>query len=174
MPCPHCGPHPGSPAPPCPQCSDYALPAPQATAKPDADIPVVEPEILNPHEPHDVPPRGEQVFFRTFSSSGGGGGQHGFGQFRFATWSGNTPLGGGSCLPGAITLVLVLACGVQFGFLAALGFVFFYLIGSAAASAISLQRLMQGKPLSPFFQWAPRVVVWAGAWLLTAWLAGGA
>ncbi len=69
-----------------------------------------------------------------------------------------------SCMPTIVTLVLALSLGIQYGFLATLGFFFFYLLGNAVSFAISLRRTLQGQKV---FVWLNRALVWVGAYALT-------
>ena len=79
-------------------------------------------------------------------------------------------LGRNSCLPGCITLFLMLVCAVQFGALAAPGFFVFHLLGSGLMLTVNLRRALQGRVVNP---WPGRVLVWAASWALVGWLSGG-
>lgn len=100
-------------------------------------------------------------YSRTFGAGGGSG----FG--RVWTTAGQ---GQNACLAPCITFALFMVCLVQFGFLAALGFVFFHTIGSVMGTLRDLRRLGEGFSPQP---WAWRIGNWALSFLLTAWLAGG-
>ncbi len=69
-----------------------------------------------------------------------------------------------SCLPAAITLILAVGMGVQAGFLASIGFLFFYAIGSALALTITVRRTLQGKAV---YVWLNRILVWGVAFVIT-------
>lgn len=172
MSCPHCGRKPDAPGPACPHCPDARLPARQnADNARDPHSTVVDAEIVDEKESSAA---GSHIYyqqFRTGSGGGFGGSGGGPGGFRAFTWRSGPgfAMGGDSCLPGIITLFMVLACAVQSGALAAVAFFFFYLIGSGIAAFANLQRIMQGRPLNP---WVSRAVVWGACWLLTTWLAG--
>ncbi len=73
-----------------------------------------------------------------------------------------------SCLPACITLMLGISLGFQAGFLAALGFFFFYILGSALALAVSVRRTLMGKPV---LLWFNRILVWLFAYAVTFSLA---
>ena len=176
MPCPHCGRTTGAPTPACPHCPDANLPArrdgtSQGGMQQDGNAQAVEPEILGPQ---DEPHRGgahESVTFRHIRTDEGDFQSGGAGGFRYFSWQsapGGPRLGNDSCLPGCITLIMLLTCITQFGVLAGVAFFFFYLVGSGIAAFISIQRFMLGAPLNP---WVPRVVVWTACLLLTALLA---
>lgn len=167
MRCEHCGRTVGDATPPCPHCP--AVHADNTPAGTDAgrDTPrtVIDPEVVDERESG-----GERQFFsRTTRESGGT-------RYTFASWNVNGNrgsggfVGGGSCLPGCITLFMPVLCAVQFGVLAAVGFLFFYMIGSGIAIFAGLQRVMQGRTLNP---WIPRVINWGVSWLLAGWLSGG-
>ncbi len=73
-----------------------------------------------------------------------------------------------SCLPAFVTLLLGLSLGFQLGFLAALGFFFFYILGSALALTVSVRRTLMGKPV---LVWFNRILVWIFAYVITYSLA---
>ncbi len=73
-----------------------------------------------------------------------------------------------SCLPAFLTLMLGVSLGMQWGFLAALGFFFFYILGSALALAVSVRRTLMGKPV---LLWFNRILVWLFAYAITYSLA---
>ena len=108
---------------------------------------------------------------------GFGGGQNGAGPSGMGPGTGPglfTTMGRDSCLPGMITLGIMLVCAVQFGVLAALGFGIFYLLGSAFMLIFQVRQAMQGRALHPLVgSWLGRMAVWAGSWVLAGWLSGG-
>ncbi len=69
-----------------------------------------------------------------------------------------------SCLPAGITLGLFLGVVWQAGFLAGIGFAFFYILGSCLALFVSVRRTLQRKSV---FVWLNRILVWAIAYMLT-------
>ncbi len=69
-----------------------------------------------------------------------------------------------SCLPAIITLTLALSLVIQHGFLAMLGFFFFYVLANVLSFAITLRRTLQGQSV---FIWLNRILVWVGAYMLT-------
>lgn len=171
MPCSHCGRTPGAAEPACPHCPDANLPARQGDIPHSGASQVVEPEILGPQDQERPGSAHENVPFRHVHTEEGDFKSGGFGGFRYFSWQsapGGLRAGNDSCLPGLITLCMMLACISQFGVLAGVAFFFFYLVGSGIAAFISIQRLMLGAPLNP---WVPRVVVWGICWLLTTLLA---
>ncbi len=66
-----------------------------------------------------------------------------------------------------ITLALLLFCFFKWGFLAGLGFGFFYLVGSCLGIYSNLRTVMQGKMPNP---WITRICVWGASMLLVSWL----
>ncbi len=167
MRCEHCGRTAGDATPPCPHCPDAHdadLPV-RADAGRETPRAVIEPEVVDERESHG----GQGYFSRTTQENGGT-------RFTFASWNVNGNMGSGglaggnSCLPGCITLFMLALCTVQFGVLAAVGFLFFYMIGSWIAIFAGLQRVMQGRTVNP---WIPRVINWIVCWLLVGWLSGG-
>lgn len=66
-----------------------------------------------------------------------------------------------------ITLGLILTCLIQWGFLAALGFVFFYTIFSVLGVFVGMSRVLQGHIPSP---WPWRIGNWVVSMLLISWL----
>ncbi len=68
-----------------------------------------------------------------------------------------------SCLPALITLALGVSLGIQWGFLASLGFFFFYILGSALALGVSVRRTLMGKPV---LVWFNRLLVWIFAYVV--------
>ncbi len=75
---------------------------------------------------------------------------------------------GFSCLPILITLILIVSMALQAGFLASIGFVFFYILGSFLSLFVSVRRTLQGKIV---YAWLNRVLVWTLAYALTLGLA---
>ena len=70
----------------------------------------------------------------------------------------------------AITAFLLIVVLVRFGFLAGLGFLFFYVIGAAFGTFQLIRRIAEGKAVYP---WLWRIANWAIAFLLAGWLSGG-
>ena len=73
-----------------------------------------------------------------------------------------------SSLPIVITMVLGIALFIQLGFLACLGYFFFYILGSAFATGITVRRTLMGKSS---FLWFNRVIVWTISYALAYSLA---
>lgn len=202
-PCPHCPDYAGGPDHahrPHTEVSNFAL-VPTAEPQKEVHDAAIDPEILPPEGQESGRHGARNIFGQTGTGSTQeqGQGQHGSGSFRFAMWHGANSGGNGtsggiggmgmgrsSCLPGCITLFLLLVCSVQFGVLAALGFLIFHLVGSGMVLALTLQQMMRGRPaylwlipllgpsLSPVvWPWLGRVVVWGSSWALVGWLSGG-
>lgn len=74
------------------------------------------------------------------------------------------------CIAPAITLVIFFACWSQYGFLAALGFIFFHVVFGIAGSVQASRNLMAGRPFNP---WLWRLGNWFLSFIITVWLAGG-
>lgn len=74
------------------------------------------------------------------------------------------------CFAAMISLFLFLACLVQWGLLAAIGFLFFHITGSIIGAFRASRYLMAGYPYNP---WIWRCGNWIISFLLTAWLSGG-
>jgi hypothetical protein len=91
-------------------------------------------------------------------------GQH----FRYSTWNMGSLAQQQSCLPFFITFGLMLACGAQWGALAAIGFLFFYTIGSVVGLLFTMGKVLNGNSVNP---WLLRCCNWVAASLLTQWLA---
>lgn len=72
-----------------------------------------------------------------------------------------------SCMPSFITLFLTIAAWIQFGFLAALGFVFFIIIGKVFTIYIQIHSLLQNKYIPPLLM---NFIIWGIAYALVAWL----
>lgn len=98
-------------------------------------------------------------------------------RFTYTTWTGGAGMGGGlesgglvardGCLPAMITMLLTGVCAVQWGILAAISFVVFYILASGMSFMLRLRNLMQGRNIDP---WVFRIVSWLGAGVLVAWL----
>lgn len=73
-----------------------------------------------------------------------------------------------SCLTGIISLGLIFFVFLQLGFLAALGFAFFTVIGKVISLIITINSLMKGKMLPPFVM---DIAIWIVSYCLVAWLA---
>ncbi len=72
-----------------------------------------------------------------------------------------------SSLPALITLILTVSMGLQAGFLASIGFLFFYVIGTVLALIFSVRRTLQGRVVYP---WVHRILVWTAAYAITVGL----
>lgn len=169
---------------------------PQPT-DPERSSDVIEPEIIDPggpgRSPASPPPSGQgHIYEQDGSSFQGNAHSHGAnaqGQqghrvfyqvftsapnserhFRVGSPLGGGPFAPGSSLPSVITLLLTLGMGFQHGFLAALGFLFFSLLGSAFALFFVLRRFLEGRAINP---WVARIVNWVLCYFLVTWLAGG-
>lgn len=169
--------------PHCPHCVTH-LPAPSAQAEQAGEKRVVDAEIVHDGQ-HSGGQSGQSGFhsqrwnsgssqgftWTSWQSSGSGKEENG-GNGGGAGFGGFSPFGGAqgqfSGLPFWITFGLMLACGVQYGFLAAIGFLFFYVLGSALGMFFTVSRLLNGMAINP---WAVRICNWAACWLLTTWLA---
>lgn len=126
---------------------------------------VITPEVIGPE--NDGRPRQEQC----------GNGQYGSGPYRqrrityFQSYGWPmTSVDQNACLAPCVTLVLFLVCLFQFGFLAALGFVFFHVLFGVLGSVQATSRMMTGEG---FNIWLWRLGNWIFSFLLTVWLAGG-
>ena len=138
----------------------------------------VDPEILSPEADSGWQHGGGHGQSRQGSQQGTHQGQTSTGQrFVFTSLNFGSPATADGCLPGYITLFLAGVCLVQFGLLAAIGFVVFYGIGSVIVAVARMQGMVDGRlsplldPARPVGRWAPRSAVWALCFLLTAWLA---
>lgn len=101
--------------------------------------------------------------------NGGGSG------FRMASWNWTSTGGLGafdaaSRYVPAVTAILAIVVLFRFGFLACLGFLFFYAVGAAVGTVRLIRRMAEGKSLNP---WLWRIGNWAVAFLLAGWLSGG-
>lgn len=140
----------------------------------DSDTPrttVITPEIVD--DSAQGQRRGQQghggFYTQTGDSSGSG--------FTYTTWSSGAGMGAGmgsgglvardGCLPAMITILLTGVCAVQWGVLAAISFVVFYVLASGMSFMLRLRNLMQGRNINP---WVFRIVSWVGAGILVAWL----
>ncbi len=139
------------------------LPATQANQR--AHTQTVEAEIIDDADTHGYA-SGQSAYG---SGQEGPGGPHwrvhgrGFGR----GWQQNGAFGQASrelsCLPALITLALGVSLGIQWGFLASLGFFFFYILGSALALGVSVRRTLMGKPV---LVWFNRLLVWIFAYVV--------
>ncbi len=152
--CPHCHREQGSQTSPCPHCSD-AHTAQKTTPTEKTQQPI-QPEVIHNtrHSPFDNNP------FSTSQNSDSGQVQYSFIQFGNLTETPNARL---LLLPPFITLALTLAAAFSYGFLGAIGFLFFYTIGSIMGFALKWRGFLKGVWLNP---WLVRIAVWGGSWLL--------
>lgn len=74
------------------------------------------------------------------------------------------------CLSPCVTLIIFLVIVSQYGLLAGICFIFFYICGSIAGSIYMARCLMRGIIINP---WVPRGINWILSYLITAWLALG-
>lgn len=73
-----------------------------------------------------------------------------------------------SCLTGIISLALIFFVFLQMGFLAALGFAFFTVLGKIVSFIITIKSLLNGKIIPPLVLDA---AIWIIAYCLVSWLA---
>ena len=101
------------------------------------------------------------------------------GGFHAASWSWTSMRGGmggmntfdtASRYAPVVTLFLLFIVLFRFGFLACLGFLFFYAIGAAFSTVWLIRRMAEGKSATP---WPWRIVNWTVSFLLAGWLSGG-
>ncbi len=99
--------------------------------------------------------------------------------FRSTAWNWTSMRGGMGGMGGfdvasryapAVTLFLLFVVLFRFGFLAGLGFLFFYAVGAAFSTVQLVRRMAEGKSVNP---WPWRVGNWALSFLLAGWLSGG-
>lgn len=97
-----------------------------------------------------------------------GAGQQAGPRFTYFTMVGpSAPGHQGLPVASAITLGLFFACLFQWGFLAALGFAFFYCIASAIGIYYNLRMVLMGRVPNP---WISRLCAWGVSMLLVSWL----
>ena len=98
------------------------------------------------------------------------------GGFHTASWSWTSMRGGMNAFDAAsryapvVTLFLLFTVLFRFGFLACLGFLFFYAIGAAFSTIRLIRRMAEGKSANP---WPWRIGNWTASFLLAGWLSGG-
>ncbi len=166
--CPQCGRETPVDATLCAACSDEKARVPVVQAQPvytHAKVETVDAEIIDENdESRDNYHNHQQGFY------GGGqtqGNDTAFGRVHGRSWQQGGAFGQASrelsCLPGMITLILGISLGIQLGFLASLGFFFFYVIASALAVGVSVRRTLMGKPV---FIWLNRALVWICAYAI--------
>lgn len=180
--CPSCGRSKSDSRTPCPDC-------PPAPAAANAGPRVVDAEVLpdtdNTHDAsgtssaggmgfparRDTQTHGDnsfesgrsRLFGQNFSRNFNPGG------FTFIRF-GNGATDKNSCLLPLTSLLLFIVCLFQYGVLAAIGFGFFHLAGSAALGVFTMRQLMQGRQPDPRLG---QVLVRIAAFLLAGWLSGG-
>lgn len=116
----------------------------------------------------------EEYHYNDATSSGGR--RNGGDGFRATSWSWTSMRGGlggfdaASRYAPAVTIFLLFVVLFRFGFLAGLGFLFFYAIGAAVGTVQLVRRMAEGKSVNP---WLWRIGNWAVAFLLAGWLSGG-
>ena len=158
MKCPDC--HMETDENPCPQCGkkfhDSQMNIHQNQKKNDE---ILEPEIVNDNE--DWNRQNTYSYQEQYKAQSG----NTFKNYTFVNPNFNMQ---NSCFPGFISIFLSVFVLVQLGFLAALGFVFFLLVGKAVSFYILLQNLSRGKVIPPIIFDA---IVWVAAYSLVAWLA---
>ena len=135
---------------------------------------VITPEVLGPE--NEGRPQGS-CGNGQYGNGPCGSGQYGNGPYRqrrikyFQSYGWPmTSVDQNACLAPVITLILFLVCLFQFGFLAALGFVFFHVLFGVLGSVQATSRMMTGEV---FNIWLWRLGNWLFSFLLTVWLAGG-
>lgn len=145
----------------------------------------------HPHLPHqfdnEAKNDGEKVYdaeviheeYRHEERTTSGAGSQGPRGFHASSWSWTSMRGGMGGLGGfdaasryapAITAFLLIVVLVRFGFLAGLGFLFFYVIGAAFGTVQLIRRMAEGKAVYP---WLWRIGNWAVSFVLAGWLSGG-
>lgn len=72
-----------------------------------------------------------------------------------------------SCLTGLISLALIFFVFLQMGFLAALGFAFFTVLGKIISFIITIKSLLNGKIIPPLVL---DTAIWIIAYCLVSWL----
>lgn len=163
MRCPICGSEYNGPH--CPNCVTH-LPAAREESRRQAQD-AVDAEVIHDDDDQSGFRSGQwsssstQGFSWTSWRSEGSGGRAFSGGFQ--------SLGGSAGMAFWITFGLMLACGFRFGVLAAIGFMVFYGIAAALGMLFTVNRLMSGFAVNP---WFVRICNWTVCWLLTAWLAG--
>lgn len=96
--------------------------------------------------------------------------------FQGRTWSWSSMSGGlggfdtASRYAPAVTFFLLVVVLFRFGFLAGLGFLFFYALGAAFSTVQLVRRIAEGRTANP---WPWRIGNWAVSFLLAGWLSGG-
>lgn len=126
---------------------------------PDSGRKPLEVEIINP-EDHDYRESSSQRMWQ--ARYGNQGGFSGY-------WSASS-FDSNGCLAPAITFAIFMLCLGQYGLLAAIGFLVFYVFGSILGTLHSARRLMRGMPVYP---WLWRTCNWTASFVFTVWLAGG-
>ena len=168
-------------------------------AQPEAVTPEVIPPEDNTAQASAPPPGAGRLPLQRPGQAGWQGGQphndaRSGGSFHYYSWGafrgnsgGNGQAGSGGNMGGnmgsaflmsaqapmLITLALLIGVGAALGVLAAIGFGFFYLLGSAFAATANARRVLSGKPLTPATVWLNRLLVWGAALFITVALARG-
>ncbi len=122
---------------------------------------VLEPEIIQPDEYNSRGWRTDSSY--SAHSRTGAFADNGFGRIWTVTSQNQN-----ACLSPCITLGIFCVCLFQLGFLAAIGFMFFYTIGAIIGSLRSMRQMIDARPVNP---WPWRVGNWLVSFLLTSWLA---
>ncbi|MDO5537632.1 MAG: hypothetical protein Q4F72_08900 [Desulfovibrionaceae bacterium] len=122
---------------------------------------VVDAEVIS-----DVSGYRQTKYSRT-ESSWTGSGQGGPRVTYFSMVGPSSPGHQGMPVATIITLGLIFGCLFQWGFLAALGFVFFYIICSAVGIYCNLQTVLRGRVPNP---WISRLCAWGVSLMLVSWL----
>ncbi len=157
MKCPHC--HQESTENPCSHCRKNLYDVEVTQNKHEN---VIEPEIVDENEPF----RKNNAYgdeYTSYQQNMQGGASY----KRYTVI--NNPQGKlkSSCLPGLISLFLGFYVFFDMGFLAALGFMFFMVIGKGITFMIMLKNLARGVVIPPILL---DCVVWAASFYLVDWL----
>ena len=133
----------------------------------DKNNDVIDAEVVDDGR---TPYNSSRTTYTSYTSYSGTGSRNGFdgGRVTFISMAGpSAPGHQGLPLAPLLTLSLFLACLFQWGFLAALGFAFFYAIASALGVYNNVRTIMQGRMPNP---WLWRIGSWVVCMLLVSWL----
>ncbi len=145
----------------------------------DENRKVIQGEVVGetPHRPHSNAQEGNEFWSRagqTYTSHDQGqsyqaGHEYEYQRPRFNLYTVRThsPVYAGAPTGSFITLVLFFTCLFQWGFLAALGFIFFYIICAGIGFYYNLRRMVSGYAPTP---WLTRIVSWIVCLGLVSWL----
>ena len=117
---------------------------------------ILEPEIIEPsNSGQNSQWRGQRGSYRAYYFNPAGA---------TSFWTGNVYSGG--CLSPAITFGFFMLALIQYGLLAAIGFMFFYIVGSVIGTVYQARKLVEGILTNP---WGWRFWNWGISFLLTVW-----